>query len=231
MSVLNAIKLGGRCTASLERRGLTVSDALNDQEAAQRIEAIRDYPVSLPLSPHHNDFTATESFWLFFEYEGFDVGAVCAKCSNLGRGNIEEYWDHMFNRLFFPDNDGKVGVVDVSRVLPMRGKLIYLGDLFLDEALRGSRDQLLDIMHLLFTTAYCRWSDFDWIYSFLRDKDVGKALFYGFTDILDTPLRWSHPREGRSNDEHIAALPADRLIYSMPGWIRGHDRSALMGRK
>jgi len=220
MSVLNAIKLGGQCVASLEARGLTVSEALNDQEAAQRIEAIRDYPVSLPLSPRQHDFTDVDSFWLFFQYEGFDVGSVCARCFDLGRADVADYWSHMFNRLFFPAGDGKVDIADMSRILPLRGKLIYLGDLFMDEALRGSRDQLLDIMHLLFATAYCKWSDFDWMYSFLRNKDQGKAQFYGFTDILPTPLSWSRSSDGRSNDEHIAALPAERLIYSIPDWIR-----------
>lgn len=198
-----------------ETRDITIAQSANMITSSRRIEALRDYPTSKPLSARHADFTETNSFWLFLEKDGRDVGGLCGSFNDLGSEPIEQFWERSYNRLFFPDGDGRVTTESPEGVVQIGRRSVYFGDLYLIEDIRGSSEQLTHIMRLAFIVALLKWPDLDTIYSFVRTPDATRAPTYGFTDIIPSVVSWSESRNGRSNDEYILSISAARLSYTL----------------
>lgn len=218
MNTLKPTEYAGLQISTLKRHGITAEEKHNTFEILQRTEALRGDPISRPASVHYHDFTHENSYWLIFQKSGQDIACVAAKIMDIGKEDTAQFLSRTLTRQFFGYGEKRIECKDLREVQQMQGKLVYMSELFIAEEQRGSKEVLRSIMRLHFTTALLKWQNLDWIYSFLRNKDTGKAEFYGFTGSIPSPLLWPEERDGRSDQERLAFLSSASLQYSIEAW-------------
>ena len=132
---------------------------------------------------------------------------------NIGGESVETYWPRLFRRNYPSGEDETTSVTPNSAVQKLRGRLIYLGDLYFDARVRGQRDVLETFIWLLHMTAALKW-EFDWIYAFMRQRDVelGFSVRYGFTRAIPNAQNWISEHPGRGSSEYLVMLPRAEFL-------------------
>src|SRR5690606_13908691 len=130
------------------------------------------------LSPRKNDFFESNCFWLILrDGEGAPSGMIGARIDETGAEPLSSYSVRKLRNMF-PEEDGVPVRPDrLPRIAEeIRGRVVYIGDLFFGQRLRTTNRQMLRTFLLLH---YCvirmKWGEFDWLYAFLRDRDVARG--------------------------------------------------------
>lgn len=210
MDVLNRSKFLRICLDGLEAMGYSLEQVADKDEGEKRAAELRDKARSAPFSLQLHDFTRSELFWLFLQKDGCDVGCAVARVHTIQPGELVGYIRSSHVR-FHGDN-----AVDLDLPVPrlidaIAGRVAYLGEFYLDEAHRGTRNLLRLYTHSLFIVA-CESLRADWMYAFCpREHDsFGLARVYGFQIYDDTVLVWKDLPEGRRR-EVFCAISAEQL--------------------
>ena len=214
---LDVIKVGGECLGALAELGAEVEMVSDFVMAERRTEAMGKGGLTAKLSGQHNDFTEENGFWLFLREGGQDTVSVATRFDNVGRESMGEYMIRTMRR-HYPHESGET-LLEFTDALPpgFYGRMAYIGELFVRDGARGSRQKLRYFMMLLQSTIAAKWP-VDWVYAMMRDRDVrlGFANAYGFTMQIPGVARWADPAPpGRGNAEWLVALPATQMSHMM----------------
>ena len=106
----------------------------------------------------------------------------------------------------------------------IRGSVAYLGEFFIAETARGSRQQLALFTHTLHAYAHLKWRP-DWLYAFVRmaDNRRGYGVEYGFNRHVPAAQIWPTPPQGRQNSEYLTAISREEILHMADCYWRNPD--------
>ncbi|UWR74097.1 hypothetical protein [Phaeobacter inhibens] len=204
----NMIRLAHICLRELEGAGLELIAVPNITEFQTRMARIGKAENHPMLSPDWHDFTSIEAFGIVFRIDGDDVGGVAARFIDIGDDSLARHWSATYSRLYNSGAGSPVTSFSNAAAREISGKIVYLGELFLNTANRKGRVNWRLVFHYLFSLAHLKWRP-AWTYGFVRQADVlsGKASRYGFTRQHIGPQEWAVQVPSRSSSEYLVALP------------------------
>ena len=228
-SQLDVAMLAANCTNRLAEAGIHVEQTSDFDLAMRAIEASEKPYLTDFLSPRKNDFFEDNCFWLVFNDEdGVPSGVIGSRMDMTGREPLSGY-AHRKLRNIFPDEDHVPIRPDrLPRVADeIMGKVIYTGDLYLGANLRTtSRSALRLIMLLQYCVIFLKWTDFDWLYAFLRDRDVrrGATWMYHFPRTYPMAHSWTSPPSDQTGDNWLAAMSRLEMVDLFAAYFTAPDR-------
>lgn len=187
------------------------------------------------LSPDRNDFFTNEAFWLILKKEDQPIGMVGARFNDTGHDNLGDLYRRRLGRLY-PEI---VANLPADRAQPhfahrISGKVLYFGDLFIvRDHTRPDTNYLDLIMTMMFILGLMSWPQIDWMYSFMRDKDMrdGRAYRYGFTRQYKFASSWGVGETGSALVYGLAVLPRADLEELLAGYLMAPDRLRVVEEK
>jgi hypothetical protein len=169
------------------------------------------------LSPRKNDFFEANCYWLILrDFEGAAAGMVGARMDETGREPLSAFSVRKLRNIFPEEADVPVRADRLPRIAQeISGRVVYLGDLFVGPGLRSTNRQMLRTLSLLqYCTIYLKWRDLDWVYAFLRDRDVsrGAPWLYHFPRVYPMAHSWTLRPSVQTGEHWLAAM--DRLEFT-----------------
>lgn len=160
------------------------------------------------ISINRNDFTRGEAFWVFISQDGKRFGTLAARTFDLKGELLGDYVRRTSNAQF-GGGDDVVEYVAPSLSQLMQGKMIFFGDLLIDEQSRGSKRVLAAYSRLTMICAALAWPEFDWMYAFVTKQHMKLADLYGFTYRVPRVVKWREPiPKGRDDTHVLIAIPS-----------------------
>lgn len=203
-----------RCSDYLASQGITVM-ALDNFERVSELLAEAGKPYLTPFSsPIHNDLTEGNALWLIGLRDGRPVMMGCARLEDIGREPIESYWRRAFARAYAGQGAGSLHSVNPEITKWVSGRLVYFGDLFIEQGTRGMRSNLRCFTAVGHMAVSLKW-DPDYTYAFIRERDLlrGSGHAYGFNWFVPDPFVWPNPPHPRSPTEWGAFISRGDLPY------------------
>jgi hypothetical protein len=213
---LNVALLAAECAARLADAGIRVEQT-SDFELAMATVAEMDKPYLTDfLSPRKNDFFESNCFWLMLrDGQGGPSGMVGARMDDTGREPLSAYSARKLRNLFPEEAEVPIRPDRLPRIAQeISGRVVYTGDLFVGAGLRTTNRQMLrTLVLLLYSTIFLKWQPFDWIYAFLRDRDVsrGAPWLYHFPRVYPLANSWTLRPSVQTGEHWLAAM--DRLEF------------------
>lgn len=204
----------GRLMKVLESKGFEVSQVSDPVEVGDIVAQIGK-PYLTPMSAAaSNDFTSGNYLPLVARKDGEPAMLGCARLEDLGHEPVDRFWQRVFSRTY-GDASGKdvVGRVRPEVVRAVARRLVYFGDLFVNPKFRGMSSSVREFVAIGHLAVSLKW-DPDWIYCFIREKDMlrGAAVRYGFSATMPAPFEWLiDPPAPRDRSEVLALLSRDEL--------------------
>ena len=161
----------------------------SDFEKIERFAADIKKPGILPiLSPSDNDFFETNCFWLLAsayekngdpEQTGRPVGMIGMRRDQSGRESLKSYSERKLRTLFPTEANVAIRPDRLpSFADDIRGDIVYMGDLYFSSERRSAlvkRENMRKFATIAYSLIYLKWTDLDWLYAFLRDRDVRRG--------------------------------------------------------
>lgn len=223
-SDLEVMKLFSLCQKMLGERGISVVQTTQFESAECRARTMGKPSITPMLSSEFNDLSKDDAFWLFLQQDGMDMGCVAARRDNLASENLSEYWART-NKRYYGMTGGRATYAHaLAAVSEIKGSVVYVGEFFIRQNARGSRNQLTLFTHLLFSYCAMKWQP-DWIYAFVRRNDIrrGYGGEYGFNRQIPGAQIWPSPPPGRQSDEYLVALTRTDLFHMAEVYCRNPD--------
>jgi hypothetical protein len=181
--VFSSVKLVSRCRSELLETGIVAEENESLREIINIASKMGKPYFTDFLSPFKSDLTTANSCWLLFKSEDKPVAMVGMRYIDLGQENLSDFADRRAVGLHY--DDVKCEYFDRAR-LPsiahqMRGKLVYVGDLFIADGWTGRDKMKRKIISTRCMSALClatvslKWPETDWIYAFARDRDMRRG--------------------------------------------------------
>jgi hypothetical protein len=217
VSELDVALLAAECVARLADAGISVEQT-SDCDLAMDTVAAMDKPYLTDfLSPRKNDFFESNCFWLILrDLGGAASGMVGARMDETGREPLSSYSVRKLRNLFPEEAEMAVRADRLPRIAQqISGRVVYMGDLFVGHGLRSPNRQMLRTLSLLqYCAVYLKWRDIDWIYAFLRDRDVsrGAPWLYHFPRVYPFAHSWTVRPSVQTGEHWLAAM--DRLEFA-----------------
>ena len=217
VSELNVALLAAECVARLADAGIRVEQT-SDFDLAIATVAEMDKPYLTDfLSPRKNDFFEGNCFWLILRDDGGGAsGMVGARMDETGREPLSSYSARKLRNLFPEEAEVPIHPSRLPRIAQeISGRVVYTGDLFVGPGLRSTNRQMLrTLVLLLYSTIYLKWQPFDWLYAFLRDRDVsrGAPWLYHFPRVYPLAHSWTLRPSVQTGEHWLAAM--DRLEFA-----------------
>ena len=169
---LELIQEANRALNVLTNQGFTVENSFDQAQISKFQDAIGKGYMTKVLDPLNNDFTGANSIWQLVKFKGEAVAMGGARMDDLGDESLLDFLPRSISRQYAKDNR----IQSVSPLLrEVTGKVVYLGDMYAAKAFRGSVDNLKAAVQLFQITLILNWNP-DWMYSFLRERDVNRGL-------------------------------------------------------
>lgn len=217
LSQLSVALLASECTERLARAGIHVEQT-SDFELALETVGQMDKPYLTDfLSPRKNDFFDANCFWLTLRDEqGAAAGMIGARMDETGAEPLSAYSVRKLRNMFPEESDVPVRPDRLPRIADqISGRVVYIGDLFFGHRLRTTNRQMLRTFLMLhYCVIYMKWREFDWLYAFLRDRDVsrGAAWLYHFSRVYPLAHSWTLKPSVQTGEHWLAAM--DRLEFA-----------------
>lgn len=195
---------------SVTRVDIKGVDRLADfEKSMQEIGAGDSHPM---ISTSWHDLSTADGFGLEVWVDGKLAGGLAARHHDLGRAALAEHWADSYKRLYGGGETTPVSNFCAAARGEIRGRIVYLGQLYLEEKYRGTGINLGLILHYMHALSVQKWSP-DWIYGFVRQADVlsGRAAWYGFTRQYVCAQVWDENIATRSSDEYLVAVTPSEL--------------------
>ncbi len=191
------------------------------EESMEELGKRENYPM---ISAAWHDLSSSDAFGLLINRAGQGpVGGVAARHLNLGRDSLQEHWESSYARLYpgdVPPISG--GAAIASR---MRGRIVYLGELFLCEEWRGGRVNLPAVMHCLHALVALKWRP-DWVYGFIRIRGIRVAAEFGFSRTYPGAQNWLRSVDRRGVEECLVAVTFDEFCERANYFVRHPENFA-----
>lgn len=229
VSQLTMSLLASDCTKRLNEAGIYPQQSTDFDEAMRAVEFMDKPYLTDFLSPRKNDFFEGNAYWLLLmDADGQPAGATGCRMDDTGREPLASYANRKLRNLFPEEDHVSIRHDRLPRVAEeIHGRVIYTGDLFMGAGLRStSRENLRTIALLQYCLMYLKWSDFDWLYAFLRDKDVrrGAAWLYHFPRTYPMAHSWTSPPSDQSGNNWLAAMTRIEMIDLFASYFAAPDR-------
>ena len=208
------VEMGGYCLEVLRKPGFSVEGTNDITKFENRMLEIGKKRNHAMISPSWHDFTQPEVFGLILKKDGRDVGGVAARHTDIGRESLAEYWQRSYQRLY---GEGEVSPVHSAAPIAqhsMRGRIVYLGELYLSRPVRGTPFLTSSVLRYHQALAAITFSP-DWLYGFIRAEDInrGKGTQYGFSIQVNSAQLWHRSAPNRSETEYLVANDMDHLNH------------------
>lgn len=209
----NLLTLSHNCLAGLSASSVELLPVPSIIDFERRMAALGKPPNHPMMSPKWHDMSPVDSFAIMFEVDGQEIGGVAARCLDLGEDALAKHWQETYSRMYTNGETSPVSGFSGAASREIRGRVVYLGELFLAEGWRKGVVDWRLVFHYLFALSYLKWRS-DWIYGFVRQQDVmrGKASRYGFTRQYVGPQTWTKCVERRSSQEYLVAISRQDLF-------------------
>ena len=217
VSELNIALLAAQCVDCLAAGGIRVEQT-SDFEFAIETVAEMDKPyLTDVMSPRKNDFFEGNCFWLILrDAEGATSGMVGARMDETGREPLSSFSVRKLRNIFPDEADVSVRSDRLPRIAQqISGRVVYMGDLFVRHGLRSTNRQMLRTLSMLqYCAIYLKWRELDWVYAFLRDRDVsrGAPWLYHFPRVYPLAHSWTLRPSVQTGEHWLAAM--DRLEFT-----------------
>lgn len=229
VSDLDVALLAGECVARLEEAGIGIEQT-SDFDLAMETVAQMDKPYLTDfLSPQKNDFFESNCFWLILRNEeGAAAGMVGARLDDTGREPLSAYSVRKLRNLFPDESDVPVRADRLPRIADeISGRVVYTGDLFVGPRLRTTNRQTLrTLVLLLYCTIRIKWPSLDWLYAFLRDRDVsrGAPWLYHFPRVYPLAHSWTLRPSVQSGEHWLAAMDGVEFTEMLSTYLAAPHR-------
>jgi hypothetical protein len=215
-SELNVALLAADCVARLAEAGIRVEQTSDFELAMATVDEMDKPYLTDFLSPRKNDFFESNCFWLILrDGQGRASGMVGARMDDTGREPLSAYSARKLRNLFPDEAEVPVRPDRLPRIAQkISGRVVYIGDLFVGPGLRTTNRQTLrTLVLLLYTAIFLKWEPFDWLYAFLRDRDVsrGAPWLYHFPRVYPLAHSWTLRPSVQTGEHWLAAM--DRLEF------------------
>lgn len=226
MFQLELISFGAPIIDALKAAGyepLVVNDFDQVSELAHETGKTGSTPM---MQIDRNDFVKGEAFWLFLRKDGRCVAGLAAKFFDLSNESLESYWRRtskgQYQRAFDP-----ITTVDPMVGL-LRGRMVYVGELIVDEDYRGKTAVLTRFARLMQLLASNEWR-FDWMFGFISEEHTVLNRLYGFSMLVRHAITWADPEPiGRLNTHSLVAS-SERQIRLLFTTDRAHKLGEYNG--
>lgn len=228
-SQLKISLLASKCANRLAEHGIYVEQCSDFDEAMRVVEFVDKPYLTDFMSPRKNDFFESNCFWLIFnDEEGQPGGMIGCRYDDTGREPLSSYAQRKLRSLFPEEDHVAIRADRLPRVADeIMGRVVYGGDLFLGSSLRSiNRNNLRLISLLQCCMIFLKWSDFDWAYSFLRDRDVrrGAAWLYHFPRTYPMAHSWTSPPSDQSGNNWLAVMDRVEMLDLFSAYFAAPDR-------
>lgn len=202
----------------LRNAGYDLRETSDFDEVEAIIERLGKPYLTPHLDPSKNDFTPANCFWIVVERLGCPVALGGVRLDDMGHDASEQILRRMYSRHY----PGGLVYISPSVVAALRGKVCYVGDLYLSPDVRGQRELLSSSMTICHLIINLKWQP-DLTYAFLHQKHVrrGAAILYGFQTAIPFSKEFAASSGPRADDEVFATLSNDQLEC----WVRSEVRS------
>lgn len=222
------------CLVELETKvGLIARETTERSRVLAVSEKVGKTFYNTYLSPHDNDYFDPEILWLILsDKAGNDVGLVGSVHKNTGSKPLATYYRERLSRqhpTVLRDFAGADLQPNIANLI--KGRVCYFGDLFVIEEHRHPSTNYLEfVMLVMFLLARIKWSEVEWMYSFLRAKDLegGAAYRYGFTRTYPNASSWGVGVSGNPLEYGLAVLPRSDLDELLRRHLAARDRLAIV---
>ena len=217
------------CTNKLAEAGIFVEQTSDFDLAMRAIESADKPYLTDFLSPRKNDFFEDNCFWLVLNDDsGKPGGVVGCRMDQTGREPLSSYASRKLRNIFPDEDHVPIRPDRLPRVADeIMGKVVYSGDLFLGSAFRTTNRTLLRTIVLLqYCVIFLKWNDFDWLYAFLRDRDVrrGATWMYHLPRTYPMAHSWTSPPSDHSGDNWLGAMTRLEMIELFSAYLAAPDR-------
>lgn len=224
MPELDICKLSGICLQYLEDQGFVVAETADYAGLEQQLPNIGKHLVSPTLRADFNDFSEARAFWLTLSRDGELVGLMGMRLDDLGREAVDGFWQRAFERQYKSAAGTHVKLELPQVVRTIKGRIVYMGDLYFAKKIRGNRPNLMCYLHLAHAVCFLKWQH-DWTYAFHRREDVlsGYADRYGFNNRWPGAQLWTNPPDYRSGEEYLSVLSREEFEQKASYYARHPD--------
>lgn len=180
--------------------------------------------ISPTLRSDMNDFTEAQTFWLSMKMDDAPVAVMGMRLDVLGRDSVDAFWERAFARQYLSAAGTQVTLQLPQVVRMVQGKIVYMGDLFFAQKIRGSRPNLMCFVHLAHALCFLKWKH-DWTYAFHRREDVlsGYSDRYGFNNRWPGAQMWINPPDYRSEEEYLSVMSREEFEQKAYYYARHPD--------
>lgn len=226
---LNVALLAAECTMRLQKEGIRVEQT-SDFDLAMRTVSEMEKPYLTDfLSPWKNDFFENNCFWLILHAnDGTASGMIGARMDETGGEPLSSYSRRKLRNLFPDEADMPIRADRLPRIADeIRGRVVYIGDLFMGPALRTTNRQLLRTLLMLHhCTIHLKWQPFDWLYAFLRDRDVsrGAPWLYHFPRVYPMAHSWTLRPSVQTGEHWLAAMDRGEFVDVLAAYLTAPHR-------
>ncbi len=222
METLEMVRVGGACLDSLLINGWQVEQSAKFEAVPEVLRNLGKPAMTPIMEPSRNDFTQTNSFWLFAHDDEGPAACISARMDDVGEEGLGAFLSRSMSR-GYPPLEGGMLRFDADYVgQQMRRKLVYIGELYVRKSARGNREALENLLMLTHSVAALKWQA-DWHYAFMRARDVklGMDRTYWFTRRWPGVMEWTNPPEGRSEMEWLVAIPREDMPQVARYYLKG----------
>lgn len=214
---LSVAMLASDCVARLAEAGIHVEQTSDFELALELVQAMDKPYMTDFMSPRKNDFFEANCFWIVLrDDKGEASGMVGARMDDTGREPLSAYSVRKLRNIFPEEDSVPVQPDRLPRIADeIAGRVVYTGDLFVGNGLRTTnRRTLRTLVLLLYCSIRLKWRDFDWLYAFLRDRDVsrGAPWLYHFPRVYPLAHSWTLKPSVETGEHWLAAM--DRLEFA-----------------
>ena len=214
---LSVALLASDCLRRLAEAGIHVEQTSDFEMALDTVKEMDKPYLTDFMSPRKNDFFEANCFWLVLRDDsGGASGMVGARMDDTGREPLSSYSVRKLRNIFPEEGDVAVRPDRLPRIAgEIMGRVVYTGDLFVGHGLRSTNRQTLrTLVMLLYCAIHLKWRDLDWVYAFLRDRDVarGAPWLYHFPRVYPLAHSWTLRPSVETREHWLAAM--DRLEFT-----------------
>lgn len=229
LSQLAITKLASECARRLAEADVHVEQTSDFDHAATIIEQLDKPYLTDYMSPMKNDFFESNCFWLILNDEhGQPGGMVGARFDDSGREPLSSFSERKIRNIFPNEANVPISPDRLPRLADeIAGRVVYTGDLYVNQGFRTtSRSVLRTVVLLLYTMVLLKWNDLDWIYAFMRDRDVrrGATWLYHFPRCYPMAHSWTKPPSDQTGENWLAAMSRLELMDLLSAYLAAPDR-------
>ena len=202
------------CRTRLKENGITFWTSGDEQEILKILDYIRKPYTTAPLSPAATFFRRGEFFWIVFEADGEPVGVSALRYDDLAGETLGDFMARHATFLYGKNSYPAAVARPYPLLSQIRGKVVYSGDTYMAEGVRGRKNlHLRALIYLAYSLSMIKWPDMDYFYGIVRNKDmlVGKSAIYSVTSQLHSPLLWKIGPVERSKSEWLLGISAEDI--------------------